>query len=147
MKIIFINAFIQKEHTSWANQLLKKGKRRPISDIRRSIGDGQTLVYILETLGEWCRIWDRSYASLFLILAKMHLYRFYSYKENKRNISSLIHVSIKDLRNCMQIFRNLQCLCLRFDGSVGSKVKLFKVNIFAHISVSRKLLFDQWNML
>ena len=48
--IIFIPSIL-KEHTSWANQLLKKGKRRPISDIRRSIGDGQTLVYILETLG------------------------------------------------------------------------------------------------
>jgi len=39
-----------EDHTSWANHLLKKGKRRTISDIRRSIGDGQTLVYILETL-------------------------------------------------------------------------------------------------
>lgn len=41
-----------KEHTAWANQLLKRGKRRTIADIRRSIGDGQTLVYILETLGK-----------------------------------------------------------------------------------------------
>lgn len=40
-----------KDHTSWANYLLKRGKRRAISDIRRSIGDGQTLVFILETLG------------------------------------------------------------------------------------------------
>lgn len=45
--------FVQKDHTSWANHLLKRGKRRTISDIRRSIGDGQTLVYILETLGRW----------------------------------------------------------------------------------------------
>ena len=41
-----------KDHTSWANQLLKRGKRRLISDIRRSVGDGQTLVYLLETLGK-----------------------------------------------------------------------------------------------
>ncbi|RMX38786.1 hypothetical protein pdam_00017686 [Pocillopora damicornis] len=39
-----------EEHTFWANNLLKRGKRRLISDIRRSIGDGQTLVYVLETL-------------------------------------------------------------------------------------------------
>ncbi|XP_068720831.1 uncharacterized protein [Montipora capricornis] len=39
-----------QDHTSWANQLLKRGKRRLISDIRRSVGDGQTLVYLLETL-------------------------------------------------------------------------------------------------
>lgn len=44
--------FDPKEHTFWANDLLKKGKRRLISDIRRSIGDGQTLVYILEILGK-----------------------------------------------------------------------------------------------
>ena len=44
--------FYSKDFTSWANHLLKRGKRRTISDIRRSIGDGQTLVHILEILGE-----------------------------------------------------------------------------------------------
>lgn len=44
--------FDPQEHTFWANNLLKRGKRRLISDIRRSIGDGQTLVYVLETLGK-----------------------------------------------------------------------------------------------
>lgn len=44
--------FDLQEHTFWANNLLKRGKRRLISDIRRSIGDGQTLVYVLETLGK-----------------------------------------------------------------------------------------------
>lgn len=39
-----------EDFTSWANHLLKRGKRRTISDIRRSIGDGQTLVHILEIL-------------------------------------------------------------------------------------------------
>lgn len=39
-----------QDHTSWVNQLLKRGRRRLISDIRRSIGDGQTLVNLLETL-------------------------------------------------------------------------------------------------
>ena len=48
---IFMHFDLQ-EHTFWANNLLKRGKRRLISDIRRSIGDGQTLVYVLETLGK-----------------------------------------------------------------------------------------------
>lgn len=51
--------FDLQEHTFWANNLLKRGKRRLISDIRRSIGDGQTLVYVLETLGKnWASLFD-----------------------------------------------------------------------------------------
>lgn len=50
--IALLFVFYSKDFTSWANHLLKRGKRRTISDIRRSVGDGQTLVHILEILGE-----------------------------------------------------------------------------------------------
>ncbi|KAK3715078.1 hypothetical protein QZH41_012138, partial [Actinostola sp. cb2023] len=38
------------EFTNWANALLKKGRHRAITDIRKTIGDGQTLVHMLELL-------------------------------------------------------------------------------------------------
>ncbi|XP_071801297.1 uncharacterized protein [Asterias amurensis] len=39
-----------EEHTTWLNGILKKHKSRPISDLRKSISDGLTLVNILEIL-------------------------------------------------------------------------------------------------
>lgn len=45
--------YILQENTVWVNHFLKKSKRRTISDIRKSIGDGITLVYLLESLGKF----------------------------------------------------------------------------------------------
>ncbi|XP_038072816.1 uncharacterized protein LOC119741179 isoform X2 [Patiria miniata] len=39
-----------EEHTTWLNGILKKHRSRPISDLRKSISDGLTLVNILEIL-------------------------------------------------------------------------------------------------
>ncbi|XP_070579053.1 uncharacterized protein [Ptychodera flava] len=39
-----------EEHTTWANSHLKKRRYRLISDLRKSIGDGLTLVHLLDVL-------------------------------------------------------------------------------------------------
>ncbi|XP_031575076.1 uncharacterized protein LOC116308736, partial [Actinia tenebrosa] len=39
-----------EEFTNWTNLLMRRGRYRPVSDIRRSVGDGVTLVHMLEIL-------------------------------------------------------------------------------------------------
>lgn len=101
--------FDLQEHTFWANNLLKRGKRRLISDIRRSIGDGQTLVYVLETLG-------KNGASLFDIDIIQYLVACNVYdcltvlllQTNKANIAPLlllmsaVHVSAQGTKRHMK---------------------------------------------
>lgn len=106
--------FYSKDFTSWANHLLKRGKRRTISDIRRSVGDGQTLVHILEILGElnYSRYFFKNHCLSYYIIC----WSFIKTKPNKENIAFTIQ-SIDRLRSygyLLQFF----ILRLRFDRSV-----------------------------
>lgn len=156
MCVFVINKFIpsiRKEHTSWANQLLKKGKRRLISDIRRSMGDGQTLVYILETLGRWWYIFETAITVFFFVsgIRQTHLYRSYSCKENKGISKINWYMFPQKIFICMLIFHNPAFRQFRLQLSktleVKSGLSLFPSQGSSSLAQSVKICYSLLGLL
>lgn len=53
--------FSFKELTTWSNEILRERGERPITDLRKRISDGVTLVTLLEILGKSLHIVSYNY--------------------------------------------------------------------------------------